>query len=357
MKWMRFRIRTNEEAEDVIISEMVDIGLTGAQIEDKVPLTAAEKEQMFVDVVPEQEDDGIAYLNFFAELADDNTLTVTIPDEDAEDTSASDGTGDVSYQMEAAGGKQVKKNPEQLQKEIRQILDGISQYMDIGDGTISVDVTEDIDWMNNWKQYFHKFIVDDVLIIPSWEEPSKEDLEKTDKIFHIDPGTAFGTGLHESTQLCIHQLGKYITPGCEVLDVGTGSGVLSILALMYGAGHCVGTDLDKGAIPAIAENLEANGYTDKDLKLIIGNIIDDKKVQDEVGYEKYDVVLANILPVVLVPLAPVIGQFMKKGAVFITSGIMNEKGEEVAAAHRAAGFTDIEMIHQGDWVSVTSRKA
>ena len=274
MKWMRFRIRTIEEAEDVIISEMVDIGLTGAQIEDKVPLTAAEKEQMFVDVVPEQEDDGIAYLNFFAELADDNTLTVTVPDEDAEDSSSLDGTGDVSYQMEISSGKQIKKTPEQLKEEIRAVLDGIKQYMDIGDGTISVDVTEDIDWMNNWKQYFHKFIVDDVLIIPSWEEPSKEDLEKTDKIFHIDPGTAFGTGLHESTQLCIHQLSKYITPGCEVLDVGTGSGVLSILALMYGAGHCVGTDLDKGAIPAIAENLEANGFTDKDLKLIIGNIID-----------------------------------------------------------------------------------
>lgn len=354
---MRFRIRTIEEAEDVIISQMLDIGLSGAQIEDKVPLTASEKEQMFVDVVPQQEDDGIAYLNFFAELSDNDTLTVTVPCEDDNDSSLEDGTGDVSYGFNMAGGKQVQKTPEKLRKEIRSVLDDISNYMDIGDGTISVDVTEDIDWMNNWKQYFHKFIVDDVLIIPSWEEATKEDLEKADKIFHIDPGTAFGTGLHESTQLCIHQLGKYIKPGCEVLDVGTGSGVLSILALMYGAGHCVGTDLDKGAIPAIAENLEANGYTDKDLKLIIGNIIDDKKVQDEVGYEKYDVVFANILPVVLVPLAPVIGQFMKKGAVFITSGIMNEKGEEVARAHEAAGFTDIEMIHQGDWVSVTSRKA
>jgi ribosomal protein L11 methyltransferase len=348
MKWMRFRIRTNEEAEDVIISEMVDIGLTGAQIEDKVPLTAAEKEQMFVDVVPEQEDDGIAYLNFFAELADDNTLTVTIPDEDAEDTSASDGTGDVSYQMEAAGGKQVKKTPEQLQKEIRQILDGISQYMDIGDGTISVDVTEDIDWMNNWKQYFHKFIVDDVLIIPSWEEPSKEDLEKTDKIFHIDPGTAFGTGLHESTQLCIHQLGKYITPGCEVLDVGTGSGVLSILALMYGAGHCVGTDLDKGAIPAIAENLEANGYTDKDLKLIIGNIIDDKKVQDEVGYEKYDIVVANIVADAIIALSASVKAFMKPDSVYIVSGIIDTRADDVRNAVRDS-FEIAEEITMGGW--------
>jgi ribosomal protein L11 methyltransferase len=356
MRWMRFRIRTNEEAEDVIISSMLDIGLAGAQIEDKVPLTAAEKEQMFVDVVPEQEDDGIAYLNFFAELSDENTLTVTLPDEADEDASKADGTGDVSYQMENTSGRQVIKTPEQLQQEIREVLDDIRNYCDIGDGTISVDVTEDVDWMNNWKQYFHKFIVDDVLIIPSWEEPSEEDLKQTDKIFHIDPGTAFGTGLHESTQLCIHQLSRYITPGCEVLDVGTGSGVLSILALMYGAGHCVGTDLDKGAIPAIAENLEANGFTDEQLELIIGNIIDDKAVQDRVGYEKYDVVLANILPVVLVPLSPVIGRFMKPGAVYITSGIMKEKGEEVAKAHRDAGFVDVQMTYQGDWVSVTSRK-
>ncbi|WP_026506491.1 50S ribosomal protein L11 methyltransferase [Butyrivibrio sp. MC2013] len=354
MRWMRFRIRTNEEAEDVIISSMMDIGLAGAQIEDKVPLTAAEKEQMFVDVVPQEEDDGIAYLNFFAQLSDDGTLKVSLPLDDEE--YSADGRGDVSYQLENEGGREVVKTPEELKEDIFRVLSEIRNYCDIGDGTLSVDITEDIDWMNNWKQYFHKFIVDDVLIIPSWEEPSAEDLEKADKIFHIDPGTAFGTGLHESTQLCIHQLSKYVTPGCEVLDVGTGSGVLSILALMYGAGHCVGTDLDKGAIPAIAENLKNNGFSEDDLKLIIGNIIDDKAVQDEVGYEKYDLVLANILPVVLVPLAPVIGQFMKPGAVFVTSGIMNEKGEEVAAAHRAAGFTDIHMDHQGDWVSVISRK-
>lgn len=353
MRWMRFRIRIKEEAEDVVICSMLDIGLAGAQIEDKVPLTAAEKEQMFVDVLPELEDDGIAYLNFFAELQDDNTLNVTLPDE--EDTSAEDGTGDVSYQMEGTGRK-VTKTPEQLQREIREQLDEIRQYCDLGDGTLSVDVTEDIDWMNNWKQYFHKFIVDDVLIIPSWEEPSKEDLEQTDKIFHIDPGTAFGTGLHETTQLCIHQLGKHITKGCEVLDVGTGSGVLAILALMYGAGHCVGTDLDKGAIPAIAENLAANGFTDKQLELLIGNIIDDKEIQEKVGFEKYDVVLANILPIVLVPLAPVIGKFMKPGAVYISSGIMNDKCDEVVAADKAAGFVDIEVQHQGDWASVTARK-
>jgi len=352
MRWMRFRIRTVEEAEDIIISFLQDIGLQGAQIEDKVPLTAAEKEQMFVDVVPEQEDDGIAYLNFFAELQDDNTLMVSLPSDEEIEAEGVDN----SYSMEQTGENLVKKTPDELSSEIREKLDEIRQFCDIGDGTLSVDVTEDIDWMNNWKQYFHKFIVDDVLIIPSWEEPSEDDLKKADKIFHIDPGTAFGTGLHESTQLCIHQLSKHITKGCEVLDVGTGSGVLSILALMYGAGHCVGTDLDKGAIPAIAENLEANGFTDKDLELIIGNIIDDKDVQDKVGYEKYDVVLANILPVVLVPLSKVIGRFMKDGAAYITSGIMKDKCDEVVKAHEDAGFKNITVESQGDWVSVTSYK-
>ena len=354
MRWMRFRIRTTEEAEDIIISSMLDIGLTGAQIEDKAPLTAADKEQMFTDILPDEEDDGIAYLNFFAELYDDNTLLVSMPN-DEEDMSVENGRGDVSYQMTNKSGKEVKKTPEQLKKEIFEQLEDIKRYCDIGDGTVSVDITEDIDWMNSWKQYFHKFLVEDVLIIPSWEEPSKEDLEKANKIFHIDPGTAFGTGLHETTQLCIGQIRKYIKPGMEVLDIGTGSGVLSIIALLYGAGHCVGTDLDPQAVPAVAQNLSSNGFEEDKMKLIIGNIIDDEKVQEEVGFGCYDVVLANILPVVLLPLTPLIHSFLKKGALYITSGIVKEKEAEVVKAHKDAGFTDIEVHHKGEWVSVTSR--
>lgn len=344
MKWMRFRVRTNEESEDIIISYLQDIGLEGAQIEDNVPLSTADKEQMFIDA-PELELDKInteitgdtAYLNFFLEIDDENMLTIELPNDDGEIV-------------------KIRKTPEEVQQEIREKLDELKSFSDIGDGTISVDVTEDIDWINNWKQYFHKFYIDDILVIPSWEKESAEDKDKAEMVLHIDPGTAFGTGMHETTQLCIRMLKKYVNPTTELLDVGTGSGVLSILALMFGASHAMGTDLDKCAVPAVKENMENNGIASDKFDMLIGNIIDDKSVQDKVGYDKYDIVVANILANVLVPLTPVIMNQLKKGGIYITSGIINTKKEEVKKAHLDAGLEILEIHHQGDWVSITSRK-
>ena len=211
-----------------------------------------------------------------------------------------------------------------------------------------------MDWINNWKEHFHQFYVDDILIIPSWEEVKPEDEDKM--ILHIDPGTAFGTGMHETTQLCIRQLKKYVTPDTELLDVGTGSGILGIIALKLGAKHVVGTDLDPCAVPAVAENTQVNGVPEGAFDMMIGNIIDDKAVQDQVGYEKYDIVVANILADVLVPLTPVIVNQMKTGALYITSGIIDMKEMEVRQAVEAAGLEIVEVTYQGEWVSVTARK-
>lgn len=344
MKWMRFRVRTNEEAEDIIISYLEDIGLEGAQIEDNAPLTASDKEQMFIDA-PELEPDntetgieeGVAYLNFFLEIDDNNMLTVEYPDDNGEYAT-------------------VKRTPDEMLTQIKEKLAELKAFTDIGDGTVSVDVTEDIDWINNWKQYFHKFYIDDVLIIPSWEKETDEDKEKAEMVLHIDPGTAFGTGMHETTQLCIRMLRKYVTPETELLDVGTGSGVLSILSLMFGAKHAVGTDLDECAVPAVKENMENNNISPDKFDMMIGNIIDDKEIQDKVGYDKYDIVVANILANVLVPLTPVIMNNLKSGGIYITSGIIDTKEEEVKKAHLDAGLEILEIHHQGDWVSITSRK-
>ncbi|MCR5402715.1 MAG: 50S ribosomal protein L11 methyltransferase [Butyrivibrio sp.] len=342
MKWMRFRIRTNEESEDIIVSSLFDIGLEGAQIEDNAPLSAQDKEQMFIDA-PELEPDetveiekGAAYLNFYVEIDDENLLTVNLTDDEGTEL-------------------KVKKTPEEMKEDIKQVLDDLRTFSDIGDGTISVDVTEDIDWINNWKQYFHKFYIDDILVIPSWEKADDEE-DKAQLVLHIDPGTAFGTGMHETTQLCIRMLRKYVTEGAQVLDVGTGSGVLSILSLMFGAGHAVGTDLDKCALPAVKENMENNNISPDRFDMMIGNIIDDKEVQDRVGYGRYDIVVANILAGVLVPLTPQVSAHIKKGGIYITSGIINTKEEEVKKAHLDAGFEVLEIHHQGDWVSITSRK-
>ena len=352
MKWMRFRIRTNEISEDIIISSMMDIGLEGAQIEDNAPLSAADKEQMFTDDLQDADDEetgvdssalvnegeeGIAYLNFFVEVDDNNMLTIHQTDENGAEMD-------------------VQKTPDEMKAEIREVLEELKTFSDIGDGTVSVDVTEDIDWINNWKQYFHKFFVDDVLVIPSWEKPDEEDKQKAKITLHIDPGTAFGTGMHETTQLCIRALKKYMTPGAEVLDVGTGSGVLSILAMKFGAGHCVGTDLDPCSEPAVADNKKANDIEDKDFDLIIGNIIDDNDVQDKVGREKYDIVVANILPYVLVPLTPIVPGLLKKNGIYITSGIIEAKEAVIRKAHEEAGLKILEVAKQGEWVSVISVK-
>ncbi len=333
MKWIRFRIRTTSLAEDVLISSMQDLGLFGAQIEDHVPLTAQEKEQMFVDIMPEeQEDDGSAVLSFFAEEKEDGSITVE------------------------ADGVQQDLRPEEMKRRIEEKLEEISQYCDfLGDTAVTIEETEDIDWINNWKQYFHQFRIDDILVIPSWEEPQDPDFTPS-LVFHIDPGTAFGTGMHETTQLCIRKIRKVLTPETELLDVGTGSGILSILSLMLGAKHCVGTDLDPCAIPAVEDNLAANHVDPSRFHMILGNLIDDKKVQDEVGYERYDIVAANILPDVLVPLMPAAAAALKKGGTIITSGIIEGREGLVIKAMEEAGLTVTDVAAQGEWRCVTGTK-
>ena len=327
MKWTKFMVKTITDAEDIIISTLYDIGLEGAQIEDKIPLTPLEKEQMFVDILPDgPEDDGIAYLSFFVEEKEDGTLELM--------------------------GEEI--SVDEIVEKIKSELEDLRCFMEIGEGTVMVSETEDIDWINNWKQYFHQFYIDDLLVIPSWEEVKEEDKDKM--ILHIDPGTAFGTGMHETTQLCIRQLKKYITPETELLDVGTGSGILAIISLMYGIKHAVGTDLDPCAVEAVRENMEVNHINPEAFDMMIGNIITDKAVQDKVGYEKYDIVVANILADVLVPLTPVIVNQMKKGGIYITSGIIDNKEQTVVEAVKAAGLEVLEVTYQGEWVSVTARK-
>ena len=327
MKWMKFQIKTITEAEDMIISTLYDMGLEGAQIEDKVQLTAWEKEQMFVDILPDvPEDDGIAYLSFFLEVQEDGSLKLR---------------------------DEVTDQAAVLAMVERELAD-LRTFMDIGEGTVLVDETEDLDWINNWKQYFHQFYIDDILVIPSWEEMERKDQDKL--VLHIDPGTAFGTGMHETTQLCIRQLRKYITPDTELLDVGTGSGILAILSLMFGAKHAVGTDLDPCSLEAVRENMEANGIRQDAFKMMIGNLITDCAVQKEVGFACYDIVVANILADVLVPLTPVIKNQLKSGGIYITSGIIDEKEKTVADAVKAAGFTILEITRQGEWVSITAQK-
>lgn len=317
MKWKKFTLTTTTEAVDLVSNLFDEIGIEGIEIEDNVPLTESETKGMFIDILPElPPDEGVAKVSFYLE--------------------------DLS-------------EVERILREIEEGLDELSNFVDVGERTIETSETEDKDWINNWKQYFKPFTVDDILIKPTWEEIPEADKDKM--LIQIDPGTAFGTGQHETTQLCIRQLRKYMTPGAKVLDVGTGSGILGITALKLGAGEVFGTDLDENAIVAVGENMEANDISGDKFQVLQGNIIDDRDVQDRAGYECYDIVVANILAPVIIMLQEEIAVHLKKGGIFITSGIIDMKEEAVKEA--LAGNEQLEIIettYQGEWVSITCRK-
>lgn len=317
MKWSKFTLTTTTEAVDLISNLFDEIGIEGIEIEDNIPLTAAETKGMFIDILPElPPDEGVAKVSFYLD--------------------------DIS-------------DLERILEEIEQGLDELSAFVDVGERTIVASETEDKDWINNWKQYFKPFTVDDILIKPTWEEIPEEHQDKL--LIQIDPGTAFGTGQHETTQLCIRQLRKYITGETRILDVGTGSGILGITALKLGAREVFGTDLDENAIVAVRENLEANQISPDSFCVLQGNIIDDQAVQNQAGYECYDIVVANILADVIILLQKEIPAHLKKGGIFITSGIINMKEEAVKAAlAENEALEVIETTYQGEWVSITARK-
>lgn len=318
MKWNKFTIKTKAEAEDLISSTLMELGIEGIEIEDHVPLTEQDKKQMFVDILPDVDsDDPTAFISFYIDADEEIDL-------------------------------------DKLLEDVKRELDELRTFTDIGECTITQSQTEDKDWINNWKQYFKQFTVDDILIKPSWEEVKQEDREKL--MIQIDPGTAFGTGMHETTQLCIKQLKKYITSDTELLDVGSGSGILSIVSVKLGAKSAFGLDIDPNAISAAKENAEVNNVGIEQFDIISGNLLEDEELQIKVGYEKYDIVVANILAGVLVPLSPIAYKHLKKGGNYITSGIIDTKESEVVEAVKKSGFDVVEVTCQGEWVSVTARK-
>ncbi len=348
---MRFRVRTNTASEDIIVSAMADIGLWGAEIEDKVPLSGRELEELFVDEAPLPsiaDDNGeadLACLNFYVEIAESDRILLNM-------------------------GEEGLLTPEDVRERMENALEELRAFSDIGEGTITLSVTEDIDWRDNWKQYFHKFFIDDVLVLPSWEEMSAEDRERAGCVLHIDPGAAFGTGLHETTQLAVRAMRRVIEEQAakrpRILDVGTGSGVLSILALMFGASFAVGVDLDPLAVSAAEENRDRNGFSEDRMKAYKGDLIGDADFRTQMAdlpgdadgrKDRYDLVVANILPNVLIPLTPVIPSLLKENGTLVYSGILQSKKEEVASALRASGFAVTASEILGEWCSLTAVRA
>lgn len=318
MKWKKYTIKTTTEAEDFISSMLADLGVEGVQIEDNVPLSQREKEQLFIDFLPAlPPDEGVAYVSFFV---------------DAEES---------------------RERQKALLDQVREELEGLRIFTDVGQGTITEDETEDTDWVNNWKEFFKAFAIEDIYIKPTWEDvPIKGDYKC---VIEIDPGTSFGTGKHETTQLCIRQLRKYLKAGDAVLDVGCGSGILSIAALKLGAESVTGTDVDPVCMEAVRENFKVNGLFGQEEHFYVGNLIDDTGLQETVGRECYDIVVANILADVIIPLTPVILERMKPGGLYITSGIIDFKETAVIEAIKESGMELLEVTRLGEWVCITAR--
>lgn len=319
MKWEKYTLITKTDVVDIISASLGDIGVEGIEIEDNVPLTSEETKGMFIDILPElPKDEGIAKVSFYLDSKKDNS---------------------------------------ELLKQVEETLEELKGFCDIGDGILIKSETEDKDWINNWKQYFKPFFVGDILIKPTWEEIPKGAAYKT--LIQIDPGTAFGTGSHETTKLCILALEKYLKdfPGANVLDVGTGSGILGITALKLGAGYVFGTDLDDMAIDAVIENIISNEINITDFVSVCGNIIEEGEIRDMAGYEKYDIVTANILAPVIIELIGTVGVHLKNGGIFITSGIIDTKEEEVKNAFlKSEDFDILEINRLGEWVGIVAKK-
>lgn len=317
MKWTRYRIKTTTEAAELVIAMLVENGIDGVEIEDNVGISEEDRKRMFIDFLPVLPiDEGVSYLSFYVEDA---------------------------------------SNEAEFMPAIKAGLEELRDFIDVGEGSIVKSETEDKDWINNWKEFFKAFEVDGIVIKPTWEETKPEYEGKM--MIEIDPGIAFGTGLHETTQLCMKQLKRYVKPDTRILDVGCGSGILSIIALKLGAESAVGIDIDENATVATRENLETNNLPLDKCEVITGNILEDDSIRERIGYDCYDIVAANILADVLLPLTPLVSAHLKKGGLYITSGIIDTKETEVKAAIEATGeFEIVEITRQKDWSSITARR-
>lgn len=318
MEWKKFVLTTTTQAADLACGVLMENGIDSFEIEDKRQISEKEKEEMFIDILPELSDDGIVKLIFYMDMD----------------------TG--------------KEEEEQILEGIRKGMEELKSFVNVGEASIWESTTDEEEWINKWKEFFKPFAVDDILIRPTWEPVDNEEDYKM--VIKIDPGTAFGTGLHETTQLCIRQLRKYVTEKTNLLDVGCGSGILSIIGRKLGAKNALGIDIDKAAVTASVENAKENQITDG-IRFIEGNIIEDTAVKDEAGYECYDIVAANILADIIIPLSGVIAPHMKTGGLFITSGIIYSKEAEVVAAiEQNESFRIKEITRQKDWVNVTAER-
>lgn len=317
MDWIKVTVFTTSEGIEPVTGRMYQLGITGIEIED---------EQDFKDFL----ENNKQYWDYV-----DDDLIRQKEGETKVNVYVSDNISGNEMLMEIRTSMLELKNLDE---------DGAFGRLEI-----EVENMNEEDWANNWKKYFHQMEIGEKLLIkPEWEALEKP----TDRIvFDINPGMSFGTGSHYTTQLCLESLEKLVKNGDKVLDLGCGSGILSIISVLLGAKEAVAVDIDPNAVNIAYQNAEKNGVTKDVYKVYAGNVLADDELSEKIN-DKYDVVVANIVADVIIGLAPKAKEYLKEGGTFITSGIIEDRIDDVKAALEGVGFSIEQINMRKDWASI-----
>lgn len=319
MDWIKTTVTTTAEGIDPVSGRLLELGINGIEISDK--------------------DD-------FIEFLENNRKYWDYVDEELEKLKDADTKITFYLSCGTAGIEQLNAVKASLAE--LKALDADGVY---GSLEISTDNVKDEDWSEIWKQYFHPIPVGKkILICPAWETPKNTDGRT---VFTVNPGLSFGTGSHPSTRFCLEEIEENLKPGDSMLDLGCGSGILSVTALLLGASSAVAVDIDSNATDVAHSNLKLNKLTDENYKTYTGDITSDKELRDKLG--THNLVVANIVADVIIAIAPYVRGFMNSGATFICSGIILERLDEVKAALTKNGLNITKVKCDDDWAAITAK--
>ncbi len=318
MDWIQVSIYTTTEGIEPVSGKLLQLGFTGIEIED---------EQDFKDFL-ENNKDCWDYVDddLLREKESETCVKVYISEDEPEQLAA------------------IKASMLELKE--------YDKNGDFGRLEISLNTLKEEDWSNNWKKYFHAMEIGENLVVkPYWE-----DILSTNKtVFEINPGLTFGTGSHHTTRLCLEDIEKTVKPGDDVLDLGCGSGILSIVSLLFGASSAVAVDIDSNSLETAFDNLERNNIEKEKYSVLIGNILSDENLKKTVLKKQYDVVLANIVADVIITILPLVKKALKPDGTFITSGIIDIRIEDVKTALSKNGFEILSENRSADWAEFKCR--
>lgn len=312
MKWTEVLIKVDPQAVEAVTDILYGLGAQGVAIDEPVDVERLREDELYWDYIDEK-----------------------LLENDTEET-----------KIMAYFSEEETNLPEKIAV-IREKIRNLTEFgLSIGSGTVELSNVNQEDWESAWKQYFKPVHVTDRIVVkPEWEEYSPQEGEI---VIEIDPGMAFGTGTHETTSMCINQIEKNLKAGDRVIDIGSGSGILSMASVLLGAEKATGVDLDPVAVRVALENVELNNLQDK-IEILHGNLTD-------VIREKADIVVANIMADIILILLEDVREFIKDDGLFISSGIIQEKRAAVEARLLEKNFSIVEVETKGEWCAITAQK-